>query len=1028
MKLNICAELAKAIAPYTSTSITVNENHYEQGRDELSRAGWKTINRSRIADLHRLVRDTTFHYSPIVWKSAETGENYAESKNFQQAHFLAFDLDKEPHLQMEAAVQMFGGCDGLVYTTLHHMQPKKKESACERYRLVLRTSRTLTLGEWERLQLLGVEAFGACPDCKDGARAFRGAGRTPTIAQLSGNQCVDVDAWLKIAESLIPPRVQSTAKTTPCNAADAPMVASALAVLDPDESESDWVRHGMAVKSALGDDGFSVWLDWSQKGEKFKLEGDRKARSRWDGFQNDKQGGVTVGTLIHDAELLGWKKPIPPSLQAKAASTGKSVFCKPEKTTWVWFYPNWKLDVDLVEFKGKLLIVAEAMKEPLRLLNASLVSKTLRVYAIAKGGFGFWPINEKIGVDSWNISAREWVEKYSGRWVQISSDTANRHYKIALEGEGVTPHPAPDWPLSPDQLFEQASRGHIVDSTSHPFFVDESGEDSSAGVKSRDPKGIYYDTHAGRYWFRLGDGYWIQQSCDDIRRLLTTYGISSLRLKGNPSDCDREIQRVVEQQHVDYAGALAGHRAGFYDQCGRRILVTSSPKIISPVKGEWPTIRTILTGLLGEIQLPFFLAWLKVAYESLSSGRLRTGQTVALVGPRDSGKSVVQNYIVTPILGGRVAKPYGFLIGRTNFNSEIFAAEHLMIEDESAAVDIKSRRTFGTALKDIAANEVQPFYKKHYESASFRPFWRCSLSVNEEPENLIILPPLDESLTDKIFLFKCFLTNYAKATDDGSTTPHQPMPMPAELPEDRQKFISTISDELPAFCQALLEWKIPDEIRATRFGVRAFHHPDLLAALSEMSPERRLLELIEACFPHGRHSWSATAHDIESRLRDGRTKDLERISHSAQSVGNYLARLQRQFPTRVSSRVVHGRLVWTILRYPPDTPPDTPPDSTPDPTPDATPEGVPEGVPESPKTNDETQSPASKGVYLGGGFGSESNPHRNKGSYPHTTPLQPNLSTVAEVPPRPTPDGQEAISPVLPPEPPIQATSPKPSL
>jgi hypothetical protein len=40
-----------------------------------------------------------------------------------------------------------------------------------------------------------------------------------------------------------------------------------------------------------------------------------------------------------------------------------------------------------------------------------------------------------------------------------------------------------------------------------------------------------------------------------------------------------------------------------------------------------------------------------------------------------------------------------------------------------------------------------------------KPFWRLSITLNDEPENLLILPPLDESLGDKIMLLRAQAQN-----------------------------------------------------------------------------------------------------------------------------------------------------------------------------------------------------------------------------------------------------------------------------
>ena len=50
--------------------------------------------------------------------------------------------------------------------------------------------------------------------------------------------------------------------------------------------------------------------------------------------------------------------------------------------------------------------------------------------------------------------------------------------------------------------------------------------------------------------------------------------------------------------------------------------------------------------------------WLKIAHESLRTGKLRVGQALAFAGPRECGKSLLQNHIITPIVGGRSAKPH----------------------------------------------------------------------------------------------------------------------------------------------------------------------------------------------------------------------------------------------------------------------------------------------------------------------------------------------------------------------------------
>ena len=101
-----------------------------------------------------------------------------------------------------------------------------------------------------------------------------------------------------------------------------------------------------------------------------------------------------------------------------------------------------------------------------------------------------------------------------------------------------------------------------------------------------------------------------------------------------------------------------------------------------------------------------------------------------------------------------MASPYQYMTGATLFNSEMFKAEHLVVEDNAASTDIRARRNFGSFVKTITVNECQPCFGKGRETLNLTPFWRLSISVNDEPENLMVLPPIDESIEDKLILLR----------------------------------------------------------------------------------------------------------------------------------------------------------------------------------------------------------------------------------------------------------------------------------
>ena len=150
--------------------------------------------------------------------------------------------------------------------------------------------------------------------------------------------------------------------------------------------------------------------------------------------------------------------------------------------------------------------------------------------------------------------------------------------------------------------------------------------------------------------------------------------------------------------------------------------------------------------------------------------------------------------------------------GLTPFNSDLFEAEHLMIEDEQASTDIRARRNFGAQLKNITVVDWQRCHAKNRVAISLSPFWRLSVTVNDEPENLMVLPPIDDSIEDKLIILRASKF---------------PMPMRTATLEQRKVFWQRLIDELPAFLDFLLQWEIPRELTSERFGMRHFHHPDI---------------------------------------------------------------------------------------------------------------------------------------------------------------------------------------------------------
>jgi len=89
------------------------------------------------------------------------------------------------------------------------------------------------------------------------------------------------------------------------NFTEAGRVSEALSHIPAHDREL-WVKVGMAVKSALGEQGLPIWMEWSRAADNFN---ERDARDVWKSIK--PIGGIGAGTLFHLAREYGWSDDRP---------------------------------------------------------------------------------------------------------------------------------------------------------------------------------------------------------------------------------------------------------------------------------------------------------------------------------------------------------------------------------------------------------------------------------------------------------------------------------------------------------------------------------------------------------------------------------------------------------------------------------------------------------------------------------------------------------------------------------------------
>ena len=126
--------------------------------------------------------------------------------------------------------------------------------------------------------------------------------------------------------------------------------------------------------------------------------------------------------------------------------------------------------------------------------------------------------------------------------------------------------------------------------------------------------------------------------------------------------------------------------------------------------------------------------------------------------------------------------------------------------------------------------------------------------------------------------------------------------------------------ELPAFVHFILnEFEIPEGLRSSRFGIAHYHHPEIFGVINAMTPQERLLELIEATLFQSQSidEWEGTALDLERKLKDKESPICEQardLIRSANTCGNYLGKLKLKYPNRFKYQRTAKKRIWTILR------------------------------------------------------------------------------------------------------------------
>lgn len=306
-----------------------------------------------------------------------------------------------------------------------------------------------------------------------------------------------------------------------------------------------------------------------------------------------------------------------------------------------------------------------------------------------------------------------------------------------------------------------------------------------------------------------------------------------IHLKGKYRDLEREKavwKLLCQERWVNDNGAAGVEKGKLYT---RQEVIDAEWDVLEGWKQVWVLDQTLV--VYTWLRLSLDLYYRRMAGDGFYRGMpiLRNLPVLVVAGKPDGGKSLFQDFVVKPLLGGRSADPSKYLTAKTDFNRDLFGAELMKLGDTPLSAKMEDRQTLGHFLKNMVAEQWYRFHPKGYDALGDVPaIWRILFSLNDDKDNLLTMPPMIEGVVDKMIL-----------------THVNSLPMPVDTTEMDAylDFGADLLACLPGFAHWLTEeFVVPPLLKGGRWGMLAVQAPSLMEEMFEDSPTGQLLHLIDA--------------------------------------------------------------------------------------------------------------------------------------------------------------------------------------
>lgn len=398
---------------------------------------------------------------------------------------------------------------------------------------------------------------------------------------------------------------------------------------------------------------------------------------------------------------------------------------------------------------------------------------------------------------------------------------------------------------------------------------------------------------------------------------------------GLGNDEIEQLLRVIESKPILYVyGALAGYSYGIHRFGGENVLVVNSAPWIEGKKGDWATIKKFLYSRFYDPQYPeqfhILMCWLKGARkrirEARDEGVVKTAiQLLAIVGGAGIGKtSIILNLLIAPLLATPKNGAYDgtkFLSTQTGdgYNGNIEKYPVIVLDDVHKGASQKVRECVFAKAKNILYSGAIAIEAKFQNPISAKLPWSVIQMMNEDSECLKAFPIVGNDETKVIGLL----------ASEYSSSP------PFATDAEKKELDKMIESELPAFAYAVDNYEVPeyllDVAEHNRHCCKAWVHPKLAEMVHEISPEARLLELIDMGARRADmdganliYQEDAKPKDLYNAVKDNLPsnykREFEQLAGSEGHFGRKLKALSERPNSCVIRKMSGNNPLYTILR------------------------------------------------------------------------------------------------------------------